>query len=101
MQISLDSGIFPKRQEEQKQSKIIQFNTWNVLVKTHAIVCIYNVTSPQYLAKNLFPYYLCCAARSIQLKYTRILAKRLTFKLFKFIDSRQRNSFIKSRALYL
>ena len=47
---------------------------------TRNSICL-NVTSAQYLAN-----YLCCAASSIQLKY--ILEKRLTFKLFKFIDLR-------------
>ena len=46
----------------------------------------YNVTSAQYLAKKLVSLLSLLRRDSIELKY--IFAKRLTFKLFNFIDLR-------------
>ena len=40
-------------EKNKNRAKLTNYNTWNVLAKTHAIVFVHNVTSAQYLAKKL------------------------------------------------
>ena len=45
--------FFPRGEKNKNRTKLTNYNTWNVLAKTYAVIFLYNVTSAQYLATKL------------------------------------------------